>query len=333
MNRSRQARWWLAFARRGNWRFSLCPFTAADSTNLPAHANAPGVPAILMPPAPSSPVTYFRQLLAMTPKERANSLTNRAPEARARILDKVREYQALAPDERELRLHATELRWYLTPLFKIAPADREASLAQVPGELRDLVKSRLAQWDALSPQSRRNFWTTSGRCIILAHEFENDAPVTGIQRGPTDAEQARSRRSPRTSGEKIADAFNQFFEFTPEETQRALNTLSTAEREQMEKTLEAFNKLPPAQRAQCIRAFTEFASMSPSDRAEFLKNAESWSKMPPKERQAWRILVAEVPTWPPLPPTLLMPPVPPPLPPNNPRPAPRTQPVVATNHL
>ena len=111
--------------------------------------------------------------------------------------------------------------------------------------------------------------------------------------------------------QKIADQFNRFFEFTPEEKNLALNTLSAAERAQMEKTLETFDKLPPAQRAQCIRAFTEFAGMSSQDRAEFLKNAESWSKMPPKERQAWRDLVSEVPKWPPVPPTLIMPPMPP----------------------
>jgi len=54
----------------------------------------------------------------MSPAERNHSLTNRTPEARARILAKVREYQVLGPDERELRLRATELRWYLTPLLR-----------------------------------------------------------------------------------------------------------------------------------------------------------------------------------------------------------------------
>ncbi len=205
MNRSRQARCWFALCAAGQLAVFALSVPAADSTNLPAHANAPGVPAILMPPSPPSPVTYFRQLLAMTSKERADSLTNRAPEARSRILDKVREYQALAPDERELRLRATELRWYLTPLFKIAPADREASLAQVPDELRDLVKSRLARWDALSPQDQKEF-------------LDNDRTLHYFARIETTNSVAANPEQ-----QKIADAFNRFFEFTPEETQRALN--------------------------------------------------------------------------------------------------------------
>jgi len=90
-------------------------------------ATAASQPPPPLPPLAPSPVTFFRELLAMSPAERNNSLTNRTPEARARIMAKVREYQKLAPDERELRLRATELRWYLTPLFRTAPADREPS--------------------------------------------------------------------------------------------------------------------------------------------------------------------------------------------------------------
>jgi hypothetical protein len=312
MNRSRQARWWFALCAAG--QLAMFPlFAAAGSTNSPVPARSSAVPAILMPPVPPSPVAYFRQLLAMPPKERANSLTNRAPEARQRILDKINEYLALAPNERELRLRATELRWYLMPLFQTAPADRAAVLGQVPDELRDLVKSRLARWDTLTPEMQKEFLDNDHTRNYLTHVETTNSAAANPNR------------------QKIADAFNRFFEFTPEETQQALNTLSAAERAQMEKTLETFSKLPPAQRAQCIRAFTEFASMSAADRAEFLKNAENWSKMPPKERQAWRDLVAQIPLWPPMPPALLMPP--PPLPRPAMRPAQRTPPVVATNHL
>ncbi len=54
-----------------------------------------------------------------------------------------------------------------------------------------------------------------------------------------------------------------------------------------------------------MRNYAKFAGMSPPARAEFLKNAEAWSKMSPAERQTWRDLVAHVPLWPPMPPTLI----------------------------
>src|ERR1017187_15294 len=83
---------------------------AAATAVFAAQAQTPPVPvknisdaAKLLPPTPTeqSPVNFFRQLLAMSSVERNRSLTNRPPEARARILAKVREYQALGPDERE----------------------------------------------------------------------------------------------------------------------------------------------------------------------------------------------------------------------------------------
>jgi len=261
----------------------------------------------------------------MTPPERESYLTNRPPEVRDRILAKVREYLALAPDERELRLDATELRWYLPPLMRESPASRDAHLAQVPDHLRNLVRNRLEQWNLLPPQSQQEFLDNESALRYFSHvDPTNAPPEPGLQRGPSNDEQARWLALSDAQRQRITERFNQFFELKPDEKQKTLDTLSDTERAQMEKTLQSFDKMPPAQRAQCIRAFTKFAGMSPAERAEFLKNAERWSQLPPQERQAWRDLVAQVPLWPPLPIANIMPPVPPHLPPHS-------RPAVATN--
>jgi len=320
MNLPRQARWWLALGAAGP--MIAFPAPAQDSTNLPAPAPVKLFSAAtnLIPPLPQtqSPVNLFRQLLAMTPPERENYLTNRPPEIRDRILAKVREYLALAPDERELRLRATELRWYLMPLLRESPPNWDARLAQVPDDLRGLVKSRLAGWSILPPSLQQEFLANEG----TLHYFSHVDSTNGLPPGPSDADQARWNALSENDRRRITNEFNQFFELTPVEKQKTLNTLSGAERAQMEKTLQTFGKLPPAQRAQCIRAFAEFAGMSPADRAEFLKNAERWSQLPPQERQAWCDLVAQVPLWPPVPNALIMPPKLPP---------PRPHPTLVTN--
>ena len=59
-------------------------FLAAGLAVFTASAQTP--PAMLMPPAPQSPVKLFRELLTLSPVEQNNALTNRSPEARARIL-------------------------------------------------------------------------------------------------------------------------------------------------------------------------------------------------------------------------------------------------------
>ena len=330
MNRSRQAHWWLALFVAA--LMAVCPLSAQDSTGVPVSVKPPSVPANIMPPSPQalSPVNYFRQLLAMTPQERANYLTNRPPEIRDRILAKIREYLALDPNERELRLNATELRWYLLPLLRGSQTNRDARLAQMPDNFRELVQSRLAVWDALPPQFRQEFLDNEQTLHYISHVDSTNSPSPGGRFVPSDADQVRWNALTENDRRRITNEFNQFFELTPDEKQKTLNTLSDAERAQMEKTLQSFDKLPPAQHAQCIRAFKKFAGMSPAERAEFLNNAERWSQLPPKERQAWRDLVAQVPIWPPLPTAHIMPPRPPvPRPPA--QSPPRVRPMVATN--
>ena len=299
-------------------------YFSAPAQNAPVPApsvKVPSAPAYLLPPPPQSPVSYFRQLLAMTPQERANSLTNRPVEVRQRILAKVGEYLVLDPDERALRLDATELRWYLLPLLRASPDNRTALLAQVPDNLRALIKSRLDQWDALPLQARQEFLDNEQTLRYFSQM--DTATIAGLA-----PDQSRWNALPEAERQKVIALFNQLSTLNPDEKQKTLNTLSTAERAQMDQTLQTFSTLPPAQRAQCIRAYTEFASLSPAERAEFLKNADRWSQLTPKERQAWRDLVAQVPLWPPVPTANIMPPKPPTLPPRLPS---RISPAVATN--
>jgi predicted Fe-S protein YdhL (DUF1289 family) len=332
MNHLRQACWWPVFCVAGQCLIS--PLPAEIVTNVPAPVKSAAVPANLLPPPlpqlPHSPVDFFRQLLAMTPKEQEAYLTNRPPEVRERLRAKVREYRALDPNERELRLRATELRWYLLPFLRESPTNHAARLAQLPDDIRELVKSRVDEWDALSPQLRQEFLDNEHILRYFAHvdSTNRPPPEPGQHPGPSDSEQARWNALSEDERKSITVRFNQFFELTPVEKQKALNTLSEMERQQMEKTLQTFDKMPPAQRLECIHAFAKFADLRPAERAEFLKNAQRWSQMSPTERQAWRDLVTHVPQWPPLPSGLIMPPSPPPLPPPLP---PRVRPVVATN--
>jgi len=327
MNGLRQAHWWLAalFMAGQSAVFAL---TAAATTNLPAPRPLIFVRTNLafpLPPPLQSPVAFFRKLLAMTPAEQEGYLTNRPPEIRARLLAKIHEYQALDPGERELRLRATELRWYLLPLLRTPPADRAHQLTAVPDDLRDLIQARLGQWDILPPPLQQEFLENERALRYFTHVDATNSPSLpggGGERSLPDSDRDRWNALSDEQRQRIAGQFNQFFDLTPAEKNRALGALSPLERQQMEKTLQMFDQLLPVQRRECVRAFTKFADMSPPDRAEFLKNAQRWSQMSPQDRQTWRDLVAHVPKWPPLPPL----PLPPRLPPHL-----RT--LVATNHL
>jgi hypothetical protein len=235
-------------------------------------------------------VALFRRLLSLSQKERNDYLTNRPPEFRAALQAKIQEYLAMDPEDRELRLRATELRWQLLPLLGTPPADRGPRLALVSEDLLPLVQSRLAEWDKLPPTLQQEFLTNN-------HTLPYFAVVAS-------ANQTAADNPAGTASQNLAAQFNQFFELTPGEKHRILQT-------QMELALQAFAKLSLPQRLQCIRSFTKFAGLNPVERAEFLKNASRWAQMTPQERQIWRDLVARVPAWPPLPPSALMPPLPP----------------------
>src|SRR5580658_10502575 len=100
MNRRSHSLWILIFCAAAQFAV-VCP-AHGDETNPPSS----GEISLPYPPYPPgySPVDLFRQLLAMSPDDRDNYLAKRPPAIRQRLLDKIQEYLALDPTERELRL-------------------------------------------------------------------------------------------------------------------------------------------------------------------------------------------------------------------------------------
>ncbi len=272
-----------------------------------------------VPPLPESPIRYFRRLLALSPEDLDNTLAGK-PEAQRNVLKaKLREYTALPEDEREGRLRATELRWYLRPMMELAPANRAHWRAAVPEDLSALIRNRLAQWDGLTPEMRKvvleNDWIAQ---YFLRYESstvtQREALLNQTSpalRARVEKEMARWQTLSPQQRQQMCSRFQQFFELPPEEKEQTLSNLSEAERNLMKKTLQAFGAMPPAQRRLCINSFSRFAGMTPEEQLQFLQNAERWKEMTPGERQKWRALVTQLP---PLPPGRGQPPLPPPLP-------------------
>jgi hypothetical protein len=283
--------------------FAQAPSSPLEPSRPAAAAARASRSELLVPPLPSQtkpPVEFFRELLAMSIAERNQALTNRTPEDKKLILAKLREYKALKPDQCELRLQATELSWYLLRLMRMPPTNRLAQLEAVPGPIRKPVEDRLEVWDRLPQEARKEF-------------LEKRAAIQGFielaagANQPANTNLSPERRAALTNGiskiqamaedqrQQLLSRFNQFFELTSQEKERALKTISEPERRQMEKTLRNFGQLTVTQRARCIRSFEKFAGLSIEERNQFLKNAERWKLMTPDQRQAWRNLVRIVP--------------------------------------
>ena len=98
------------------------------------------------------------------------------------------------------------------------------------------------------------------------------------------------------------ERFQRFFDLTPAEQARAVDTLPERDRRLMEETLAQFARLPTDEQARCLEGYVRLAGLDAAERAEFLRNARRWQAMTPLERAAWRRLVQPVPPPPPLPP-------------------------------
>ncbi|HVM48436.1 MAG TPA: DUF3106 domain-containing protein [Candidatus Acidoferrum sp.] len=300
-----------------------------------AHASLPPEPAEGPPPLPTvkSPVAVFRELLAMSPAERQQALTNRTPENKKVIMSKLREYMAMDADRREERLQVTELRWYLQPLLVTPVTNRTEQLASIPLRNRRVIESRLKEWDKLPPEVQNSLLANKDTVVYLT-EIENLTPaqrkkildgMSPARRQKLQAGIEQWNNLPEDERRNVVSRFNQFFDLTPLEKQKALRTLSGPERRQIENTLKTYATLPPDQRARCALAIEKYTSLTLEDRQQFLKNAERWRLLTPRQRQAWRELVNALP--PPEPPPL--PPDVPPLPPAHP--SVHRVPAIATN--
>jgi hypothetical protein len=285
-----------------------------------AQAQSSGVPQapqkITLPPAPQgpkSPVDQFRQLLAMTPAERKDFLTNRPPESRTLMLAKVHEYEAFPPDERELRLKETELQWYLLPLLKLPAAGRGPRLATIPQADLKLVEVRLARWDQVPADLQKELLDNLSVVRFVLATNRSRASSTNISSANAQMLQRVQdwEGFPREKRARILHQFDDYFTLNPDEKDKTLQTLSEPERRQLETTLNNFAGLDRDQRRECIRSFEKFASLGPEERRKFLKNAEQWKAMTPAQRQAWRDVVQRISLEPPQPfPPPTLPPIP-----------------------
>lgn len=276
---------WIGFISAASAQTAAVPVTQASFTV----------------PIMKSPVELFRQMLAMNAGEREKFLADRPADKRKGLLEKIQEYEALKPEERELSLGATELQFYLEQFVNTAPTNRAAQVATVPEPYRRILGDRLSQWDILPPDLQKD---------VLAHEatkryFLGAGPDVVANDSwkilPPPLQDEVVRLSKVSPGERRQsfDAAEQFFGLSDEEKQKVLGTLSGTERQSVGETLQTLQRLPPEQLDRCLKSIGRLAGLNDKDRQAFAEDAGRWHKMPPEERAAWSNLVESLPPLPP----------------------------------
>ena len=133
---------------------------------LPQQATLPPVPKV------RTPTDRFRELLAANLEQRETLLSRKTPAARTLIEAKLREFGALRPDEREIRLRLAQFQDSLRTLLPMPPTERGPLMAVVPEEDLPWIEERLAAWDLLPEAERRDVLESERRLSWFVRQAE-----------------------------------------------------------------------------------------------------------------------------------------------------------------
>ena len=271
-------------------------------------AKAADAPAV--PPMPRSPIEDFRRWLEMAPADREQELASYSEAKREILRRKLQAYEQMPAAERDYRLRALELRWYLQPLLNTSSAERGNYLDIIPQRLHAAVTNRLARWDSLDAAARREMLADEAKRQLVTGYFTQprSAPAPPVPAPLPPGLDRHFKHWENNSPTRLAFHLSNFFEMEKADQRKALNYFSETERAEIQKTLDAFSRLTPSDRHKCVQSFQRFATMSPEERSTFLRNAARWQQLTPEERATWRELVTKLPPMPPEP--ILTPPLP-----------------------
>ena len=309
-------------------RFTLlfgCLPWAVLLVRVPLLAAAETIVAVpMMPPQPSlasTPIDFFRQLLAAGAADRERLLAAKSADHR-RVLEKnLGDYETLPTEDRELRLLAMEFRFRLTSLLRTPAAIRATRLQTAPEKDQPLLAERLRIFEGLPPEYQRQVLENERLSRVLAappststSRTRGEFPLslqTSNQLREIERQLTQWQKVPPAHRGKLQKSYEQIFNVPRQELagERLSPTpLSPVEFNQIQASLDKFKNLPSSQREQCIRNFARLADMSPAERRQLLADAEKWGQMKPEDRDQFRKLVQRIP---PLPPRLNWPPLPP----------------------
>jgi hypothetical protein len=251
----------------------------------------------------------------MTPAARAVELQKKSPKNRAIIEDRLKEFDALPKDQREVRLKLMELRWQLMSLIRLAPTNRAPAIKLIPEQDRLLVNERLRYWDQLEPDIQKAVLENEMMLsYIISGQAANTTELTNrIETLPPNlrsnllATMQRWRQMTPQEQQTIYQNFRSVFDLDDRQRQKvisqgAFDRSSATEQEKIALVLKNIENLPRDQRERWMNSLQRFTSMSMEERARFVQNAERWQKMSEAERQTWRNLTRKMPPLPPLPP-------------------------------
>jgi hypothetical protein len=268
-----------------------------------------------------SRLDLFQRLLAMEEEERRRALSSKSETVGKYLQSELRKYEEMPKEERETSLQGLHVWYYVRELVKYPPEARTNALPLIPEVEREPVKARLRRWDKL-PQDLQKEIMDNERTIRYVVQFEGlsrqeqkeiEVTLPPSLRRTWDEKLEEWHAIPTERRQRIYAHFQKFFELSPKERARVLETLSQQDRDQAEKSLQVvqeLEKLSPEDRAACIESFKNFAETPPKSDQLYLrlKTMQRWKEMSTRERDVWKRLMVLPGLAPPIPGVVAKPP-------------------------
>lgn len=233
----------------------------------------------------SSPISKFRTLLEWTPEERTQFVKKQPANVRQILERKILEYESLSDSQREFRLIATELHFYLEPLL-IDNRDIDISTVQdIPDHLRKYIDQSVAFWNRIKPAHRD---------LLLAKK-EAVSYLISISSRLYDLEKLMPKPAPEW------DNLYHFLQLPHKKQLSFMRASGIQPSPEMSNLLKAFQGLEVEEKRNCAHAFVCYLSFPDQLKTRFVDGLAQWSEKKPSERSIWREIAGKYPKIRPVP--------------------------------
>ncbi len=233
----------------------------------------------------------------MNSEDREKARSGKSDKQRSYLRRELQKYDEMPKEERETELQKLRVWYYVRDLVKHPVESRKDAVAVLPENERALVEVRLRRWDLL-PQDLQKEIMENERTIRYVVQLDGlsrqeqkelEATLPPNLRKSWDEKLDGWHAIPPERRQRIYAQFQKFFELSPRERAKVLETLPQQDREQAEKSLlvvQEIEKLSPAERATCLDSLKNFFETPPkSDQLYYqLEKIQRWKAMSTKEK-------------------------------------------------
>lgn len=232
-----------------------------------------------------SPVSHFRTILLKEKSERESFVIRQTPPVQSVLRRKIKEYEAMPATEREFRLTATELHYYLDPIFVDNRPVSTQSISGIPPHLKVYANRAVGFWNQLE---------TAHRDLLLSKK-EAVSYLVGISYRSKTLESLTPKPSKEWNG------LYHFLLLSEENQEKFCRYHGLQISPEMNELLGYLNKLDMEKRKRCAHAFVCYLSFPSDLKNRFQSGVNDWAAKKPYERSIWREIAGKYPKINPVP--------------------------------